>query len=43
MKVVQTQLEHGSYKVTADIYSHVTPELAQQAADTLNAACTGRN
>ena len=40
MKVVQTQPGHSSYKVTADIYSHVTPELAKQAADTLNAAFT---
>jgi integrase len=43
MKVVQMQLGHSSFKVTADIYSHVTPELAQQAAAALNAAFTRRS
>jgi len=42
MKVVQTQLGHNSFKATADIYSHVTPELAQQAVAALNAAFISR-
>ena len=34
-------LGHSSVKITLDIYSHVTLELEQQAAVTLNAALTG--
>ena len=35
MKVVQTVLGHSSIAVTADIYSHVAPAFARQAADAL--------
>ena len=40
-KTGQTMLGHSSVKITLDIYSHVTLELEQQAAVTLNAALTG--
>lgn len=32
MKVVQERLGHSSFAVTADIYSHVSPDLQEQAA-----------
>jgi integrase len=32
MKVVQERLGHSSFAVTADIYSHVAPDLQGQAA-----------
>lgn len=32
-KVVQAHLGHGSVAVTLDIYSHVTPEMDQEAAE----------
>jgi integrase len=37
-KVVQEHLGHSSYAVTADIYSHVAPAQAREAADRLDAA-----
>jgi integrase len=37
-KTVQVLLGHSSAKVTLDTYSHVSLELEQQAAATLNAA-----
>ncbi len=37
-KVVQEHLGHSSYAITADIYSHVTPAQAREAADRLDAA-----
>ena len=40
-KVVQTMLGHSSISVTLDVYSHVSLELAKQAAAKLNAALTG--
>ena len=40
MKVVSDQLGHSSITMTADVYSHVTREVAQQAAATLDAAFT---
>jgi len=40
MKVVSDQLGHSSITITADVYSHVTREVAQQAAATLDAAFT---
>ena len=37
-KVVQEHLGHSSYAITADIYSHVAPAQAREAADRLDAA-----
>lgn len=37
-KVVSEHLGHSSYAITADIYSHVTPSQAREAADRLDAA-----
>ncbi len=39
-KVVQEHLGHSSYAITADIYSHVAPAQAREAADRLDAALT---
>ncbi|HHY91891.1 MAG TPA: hypothetical protein GX511_00960 [Firmicutes bacterium] len=36
MMTVQALLEHSDYKVTADVYSHVRPEVERQAADGLD-------
>jgi integrase len=38
MKVVQDRLGHTSFAVTADIYSHVAPDLQAQAAGAFGAA-----
>ncbi|NAZ74942.1 tyrosine-type recombinase/integrase [Kineococcus sp. T13] len=38
IKVVQEHLGHSSYAITADIYSHVTPTQAREAADRLDVA-----
>lgn len=38
VKVVQEHLGHSSYAITADIYSHVTPTQAREAADRLDEA-----
>lgn len=35
LKVVADRLGHASIKLTADVYSHVTPEVDRQAADRL--------
>lgn len=40
MKVVQVIAGHSSYSITADIYSHVEPARAREAADQLDAALT---
>jgi integrase len=40
LKVVSTQLGHGSITVTGDIYSHVTAEVARKAAEALQTAFT---
>ncbi len=37
-KVVQEHLGHSSYAITADIYSHVAPTQAREAADRLDEA-----
>jgi integrase len=37
-KVVQEHLGHSSYSITADIYSHVAPAQAREAADRLDEA-----
>ena len=37
-KVVQKHLGHSSYAITADIYSHVAPTQAREAADRLEQA-----
>jgi len=37
-KVVQMHLGHSSYAITADIYSHVAPAQAREAADRLDEA-----
>jgi hypothetical protein len=41
MKVVQERLGHSSFAVTADIYSHVAPDLQEQAAGLFGAALRG--
>jgi integrase len=38
MKVVQQILGHSSFTVTADIYSHVAPELEAEAMGKLGEA-----
>jgi integrase len=38
MKVVQERLGHSSFAITADIYSHVAPDLQGQAAGAFGAA-----
>jgi integrase len=40
-RVVMELLGHSTMRTTTDIYSHVLPALAQQAADTLDAALWG--
>ena len=35
-KVVQEHLGHSSFAITADIYSHVAPQQAREAADRLD-------
>jgi integrase len=37
MKVLQTIMRHSSYKLTADTYGHVLPELQRDAAERLQA------
>jgi integrase len=38
VKVGSEHLGHSSYAITADVYSHVTPSQAREAADRLDAA-----
>lgn len=38
IKVVQELLGHSSYAITADVYSHITPQLRREAADGIDAA-----
>jgi integrase len=38
LKVVQETLGHSTLGITADIYSHVAPEVQRQAADAIDAA-----
>jgi integrase len=40
-RVVQEALGHSSVNLTLQIYSHVIPELRQQAADRLDALMGG--
>jgi integrase len=42
MKVVQERLGHSTFAITADTYSHVGPDLQQQAAGVFGAALHGR-
>ena len=42
LKVTQTLLGHSSIAVTADVYSHVNPEIQRDAAERLNAALLGK-
>lgn len=42
MKVVSDLLGHASTRITADIYSHVTPRLVAQATDILGAQISGK-
>lgn len=42
MKVVSDALGHSSIAVTADVYSHVTPELRREAADAMDRALGSR-
>ena len=41
MKAVSASLGHTSIRITADIYSHVTDQVARAAADRLSAAFSG--
>jgi hypothetical protein len=41
MNVVQERLGHSSFAVTADIYSHVAPDLQELAAGLFGAAVRG--
>jgi integrase len=43
MKVVQERLGHSSFAVTADVYSHVAPDLQAQAATAFGAALHTRD
>ena len=36
MKVVQSQLGHRNYSLTADTYSHVVPQFQRDAVNQLN-------
>ena len=38
MKVVQEQLGHATYAMTADVYSHVAPELQHDTAASVDPA-----
>ena len=38
MKVVSDALGHSSIAITADVYSHVTPDLRREAAAALDKA-----
>jgi integrase len=40
-KVVQERLVHSSTKITLDIYSHVTKELGDEAADRIARSILG--
>ena len=40
-KIVQERLGHANISMTLDHYSHVTPDMQRQAADTLDAALAG--
>ena len=37
-KIVQERLGHANIAMTLDLYSHVTPDMQRQAAETLEAA-----
>ena len=41
IKVVSETLGHSSIAITADVYSHVTPELRREAANALDKALGG--
>ena len=41
LKVVSEALGHSSIAITADVYSHVTPDLRREAADALDRAFGG--
>ena len=41
LKVVSEALGHSSIAITADVYSHVTPELRREAADAMDRALEG--
>ena len=38
MKVVQERLGHATISTTMDLYSHISPEMQEQAADALDEA-----
>jgi integrase len=42
MKVVQERLGHSTFAITADIYSHVSADLQEQAADAFGVALRGQ-
>ncbi|MEK6459571.1 site-specific integrase [Heyndrickxia faecalis] len=37
MKFIQEQLGHGSYKITADVYAHVSPKIQERNINNLDA------
>jgi integrase len=41
-KLVQERLGHSSITMTLDLYSHVTPEMAKLAAESMNGLLSGR-
>lgn len=41
LKVVSETLGHSSIAITADVYSHVTPDLKREAADAMDRALSG--
>jgi integrase len=43
LKVVSEALGHSSIAITADVYSHVTPDLRREAADAMDRALGGRS
>lgn len=43
LKVVSEALGHGSIVITADVYSHVTPDLRREAADAMDRALSAES
>ncbi len=41
LKIVSERLGHGGIQITADVYSHVTPDMQRQAADSIDSALFG--
>ncbi len=41
LKIVSERLGHSGIQITADVYSHVTPDMQRQAADSIDSALFG--